>query len=711
MRMLRLGLAAVLFAALLSPQPAARLQVGPLADGGVLLDTAWIVRPAGRQVPLGAFPMSSALSPDGQYLLVLNGGYAPPSISVLDVAQAREIGRTPVPDAWLGLTFNPKGDRVYAGGGAQAAVMEFSFSKGRLQPARTFPVVDAAKRTSRDFIGDVALSPDGRLIYAADLYRDSIVVINPQSGRVIERFKTGRRPYRILFHPDGKSFFVSSWADGSVLRHGTENGEVMTRLRLAPHPTDMVWLAGRPKTDSEEEPSPYVARIFVAAANTNSVYTLGITEANDVKPIEAVSLAMTQRQPVGMTPSALGVDSATGRLYAACSDANTVAVVDVAGAQARVVGLLPVGAYPTAVRPLAGGRLAVVNGKGAASPLTGTASFIDPFTPPELESYTRTVFENSPYRDSVLDDAATGAGNPIPARPGASSPIQNVVYIIKGGLAYDEIFGDLKPGNGDPSLVRFGEAVTPNHHKLAREFVLLDNFYRNGDSFEEGIYWATAAIAPDYVQKLWGEIAARRRDYIGFDGSEPAAVPPAGYLWTNAIQAGLSLRNYGCFPREASLTRYTAADDSAAGPVARAQVFLKDLAGYAAPGQSMPRLLTVCLDGNSVGDVDRALGMIVEGVSRSRFWPKTAIFVVEAGGLAGKDHVDARRSPAFVISPYARRRFVDSTMYNTLSVLRTMELILGLHPMTHFDAAALPLSASFQATPDVTPYQSAASPR
>jgi YVTN family beta-propeller protein len=695
MRMLRLGLAAVGFAALLSPQPAARLQVGPLPDGGVLLDTAWILRPAGRQVPLGAFPVASAVSPDGKYLVVLNAGYAPPSISVLEVAQAREIGRTPVADAGLGLAFSPKGDRVYVGGGAQAAVLEFTFAEGRLQPARTFAVVEAAQRTARDFIGDVALSPDGRLIYAADLYRDSIVVVNPQSGRVIERFKTGRRPYRILFHPDGKSFFVSSWADGAVLRHGTESGEIMTRLRLAPHPTDMVWLAGRPQTAAEEDPSPYVARIFVATANTNSVYSLGVTEANDVKPIEAISMAMTQRQPLGMTPSALGIDSAPGRLYAACSDANAVAVVEVARAQARVVGLLPVGAYPTAVRPLAGGRVAVVNGKGEGSPMTGTVSFIEPFTPAELENYTRTVFENSPYRDSVLDGVETGAGNPIPGRPGASSPIQNVVYIITRGLANDE-------------------AAAPNSRKLSREFVLLDNFYRNGDSFEEGIYWATAAIAPDYVQKLWGEIAARRRDYTGFDGSEPAAVPPAGYLWTNAIQAGLSVRNYGCFPKEASLTRYNAAGDSgagSAGPVARAQVLLKDLAGYEAPGQSLPRLLTACLEGNSVGDVDRALGMIVEGVSRSRFWPRTAIFVVEAGGLGGKVRADGRRSPAFAISPYVRRRSVDSTMYNTLSALRTMELVLGLHPMTHFDAAALPLSASFQTTPDVTPYQSVAAPR
>jgi hypothetical protein len=377
-------------------------------------------------------------------------------------------------------------------------------------------------------------------------------------------------------------------------------------------------------------------------------------------------------------------------LYTACSDANTVAVADVSGTQAQVLGLLPVGAYPTAVRPLAGGRLAVLNGK------TGTASFIEPFTPTELESYTRTVFENSPYRDSVLDQVGTGAGNPIPGRPGSPSPVQNVVYIITSGLAS-------------------AQAGASNTSKLAREFVLLDNFYANGDSFEEGIYWATAAIAPDYVQKLWPEIAARRRDYVGFDGSEPAAIPPAGYLWTNAVQAGISVRNYGCFMKDPALKPYTVPDDSTPStstPMSkRAALFLRDLQGYEAAGGSMPRLQTLCLDSGSAGDVDHALGMIAEGVSKSRFWPKTAVFVVEAGVPGGKDHVDGRRSPAFAISPYARRRSVDSTMYNTISVLRTVELILGLRPMTHYDAAALPLSGSFQGTADVTPFQSATAPR
>ena len=194
--------ALILLAALLCSQPAPREQVGPLPGGAFLLNSGWRIQPAGRQIALDTFPMATALAPGGRYLLVLNGGYRPPSISVIDTSTATVTGSVPVADGWLGLTFTPRGDRVYVGGGSRAAVFEFSFAGGKLAPARTFPVVPEEKRTLRDFIGDVALSPDGRLLYAADLYHDSVVVINPQSGMVIDRFRTGRRPYRILFHPE-----------------------------------------------------------------------------------------------------------------------------------------------------------------------------------------------------------------------------------------------------------------------------------------------------------------------------------------------------------------------------------------------------------------------------------------------------------------------------------------------------------------------------
>ena len=368
-------IALLLAAALLCSQPAPREQVGPLPGGGFLLNSGWRLEPAGKQIPLDTFPMSTALSPDGHYLLVLNGGYKPPTISVLEAATGRETNRVPVADGWLGLTFSPKGDRVYVGGGSRAAVFEFSFADGALEPTRTFTVAPPDKRTHADFIGDVALTPDGRLIYAADLYHDSLVVINPQSGMLIDRVKTGRRPYRILFHPDGKSFFVTHWADGTLGQYDTAGGSLIGRpVRVGAHASDMLWRGSSPEAAPDAAPGatpdaapgataetptgdnaapPYTARIFVAAANTNNVFSLGVTAAKDVSVVESINLAMTPRQPMGMTPSALGLSADGKRLYVACSDANAAAVVDIAESRSRVEGFIPTGWYPTAVRALA----------------------------------------------------------------------------------------------------------------------------------------------------------------------------------------------------------------------------------------------------------------------------------------------------------------------------------------------------------------------
>ncbi|MEK7406632.1 MAG: bifunctional YncE family protein/alkaline phosphatase family protein [Acidobacteriota bacterium] len=675
----------------------AQEQVGPLAGGGYLLNSGWRLRPAGRQVTLDTLPMATALAPDGKHLLVLNGGYNPPSISVLDAAAGREIGRAAVADGWLGLALAPKGDRVYVGGGSQAAVFEFSFAGGKLAAERTFAVAGAS------FIGDVALSPGGRLIYAADLYNDSIAVINPQSGMVIERLKTGRRPYRILFHPDGQSFFVSSWADGAVLHHEAETGKLLGRLRLGPHPTDMVWGSG---LAAEEDKPAIPRRLFVAAANTNNVYSIGVTESKELRLVEVINVSMTPRQPAGMTPSGLALSADLKRLYVVCSDANAVAVADVSEAQSRVLGFIPAGWYPTAARVLRSGTLVVLNGRSPGRIKTGTAQFVAPFTEAELDAYTRTVFENSPYRDEKLLDAGTPKDSPVPARPGDPSPIEHVVYIIEGSSS----------------------KVMPNHHKLAREWVLLDNFYVNAEAGADGRQWSTAAIASDYVQKLWPN-SFRRGRLNDHQGEEPAATPPAGYIWTNAAAAGVSMRNYGHFvanrPQAAAGgTQVLVVRDSTLAPVTnlyfrgadanypdveRAKVFLKDLAEFEKTGQ-MPRLILMRLgnehtmEAPAAADNDQALGLIVEALTRSQFWPATAIFVAEGGAQNGPDHVDWRRSPAFVISPYARRRTVDSTMYNTTAMLRTMELILGLRPMTHFDAGARPMASVFQPGADRRPY-------
>jgi YVTN family beta-propeller protein len=746
-----------LLAALVLSQPQPREQAGPLPSGGFLLNSGWRLQPAGKQVPLDTFPMATALSPDGRYLLVLHAGYQPPSIAVIETGSAAVLGRVSLEDAWLGLTFSPSGDRVYASGASKAAIFEFTFRDGKLEPARTFSLSAPGRRTPQDFTGDVAFSPDGRLLYASDMFHDSILVVNPQSGTVIQRIKTGRRPYRILFHPDGKSFFVTHWTDGSLGQYDTASGTQLANVRLGPHPTDIVWRAGGSQTTAGPERPPegtpepaWTARLFVATANTNTVYAVGVGPSKELSVIESINISMTPRQPLGMTPSALALSPDARRLYVACSDANAVAVADISGERSHVEGFIPTGWYPTAVRVLKSGAVVVLNGKGGrsfpnpqgpnptttgeASPQfvgrleTGTASWIDPFSDEQLASWTKTVFANSPYTDAKLDEA-----NPLP-------PIEHVIYIVKENRSYDQVLGDIKEGNGDSSLVLFGENVTPNHHKLAREFALFDNFYVNADISADGHHWSTAAISNDYVEKFWRSNAARRRPVYDFEGQEATAAPPAGYLWTNAALAGLSLRNFGYYVENkanapAGSEQVTAVRDPVLARVTnrffrgydldypdveRAKVFLAELADYEKGGANatMPRLIVMRLGNDhtsgtrpgaitplsSVADNDAALGQIVEGVSHSRFWTSTAIFVVEDDAQNGPDHVDSHRSVAFVISPFIKRHTVDGTMYNTASVLRTMELLLGLRPMTHFDAAARTIRAPFQTTPDTSSY-------
>ncbi|MEO8025543.1 MAG: bifunctional YncE family protein/alkaline phosphatase family protein [Bryobacteraceae bacterium] len=756
--------------AILSSQSAGRVSVGRQADGKFLLSSGWRLAPAGRQIPLDTLPMSTALSPDGKFLLVLNGGYKPPSVSVLDVATMRELSRVPVADGWLGLAFTPNGRMVYVGGGQQAAVFEFSFSPaGELKPARTLEIKSKADRTAEDFIGDVAVSPDGRLIYAADLYRNSIAVINPQSGRVIERYKCGRRPYRILFHPDGKSYLVSSWADGMVSQYDANAGTEISKIRLGPHTTDMVFRA-KTTTDEAAADQPGL-RLFVTASNTNTVFVVGLNDAKDMRLLESINVTLTPRHPLGMTPSALALSPDRNRLFIVCSDANAVAVAAIDGERSRVSGFIPVGWYPTAARTLPDGRLIVLNGKGGGSYAnpngpsparlqtpshdgvrsdgyvgvlqTGSASVIDAFDEAKLEEYSKTALDVTPYRDRQVLDRWFVGSDKIFARPNQPSPIEHVLYIVKENRTYDQVLGDLGRGNGDPSLTLFKEEASVNHRKLANEFVLFDNYYVNADVSADGHNWATAAIAPDYTQKLWPSRYGKRRLTYDFEGGEPANTPPAGYIWTQVLSAGLSMRNYGYFVqniKDAKLggEQVDEARDRALEPVTnefyrgfdldypdveRAKTFLKDLAKFESEGR-MPRFLILRLgndhtSGTTPGkiaplsafaDNDYALGMIVEGLSKSTFWPKTAVFVTEDDAQNGPDHVDSHRSPAYVISPYTRRGLIDSTMYTQASMLRTMELILGLRPMTHFDGGATPMTAAFSNEPDLRPYE-AAKPR
>ena len=328
------------------------------------------------------------------------------------------------------------------------------------------------------------------------------------------------------------------------------------------------------------------------------------------------------------------------------------------------------------------------------------------------------------------------AGNPIPLKPGDKSPIKYVFYIVKENRTYDQVLGDLKPGNGDPSICLFGENVTPNHHAIAREFVTLDNFYVDAEVSASGHEWSMGAIANDFVEKTWhlsyGHGKSNKWPYPA-EGGFPIATPGGGYLWDRAKEAGVTYRSYGewvangkglgapCTAKAKSLEGHFdpwyRTFDTGYPDQKRADRFIEELHRFEKEGE-MPRLQIVRLPNDhtsgtspgkptpiaQVADNDLALGRMIEALSHSKFWPEMAIFIIEDDAQNGSDHVDAHRTIAFAISPYIRRGTVDSTMYSTSSMLHTMELILGLRPMTQFDAAAMPMWASFQAQPDLTPY-------
>ena len=330
---------------------------------------------------------------------------------------------------------------------------------------------------------------------------------------------------------------------------------------------------------------------------------------------------------------------------------------------------------------------------------------------------------------------APAPGHPIPSKLGEPSPIRYVVYIVKENRTYDQVFGDMQEGNGDANICLFPETVTPNHHALVREFVLLDNFYVESEVSADGHEWSMGAYATDFVERIWplGYRGDRRVPYPSEGALDEVARPAGGYLWDKAAEKGVSYRSYGEFvangttpadpgnglgqghSRATSIPMFRSFDMDYPD-VKRTDRFLQELAGFEKAGD-MPRLMILRLPNDHtsgttpgkwtvtacVGDNDLALGRLVEGLSKSRFWQQMAIFVVEDDAQNGSDHVDAHRTVALAISPYIKRQSVDSTLYSTSSMLRTMELILGLDPMSQFDAAARPMFNSFTASPTSRP--------
>ena len=733
------------------PAATGRVLPGVQPGGEMLLPNQWSLRPAGKNLNLGDFPVNIALHPSGKWLAVLHCGYGEHEVAVVDVAAKKQriVSRITVEQAFVGLCFAPDGGTLYASGGEFEVVHAFTFDDGLLSHHRKLEV---APEKETFIVGGLAIDGDSKTLCAAGTWGDAVCLLpldKPADRRRVALDK-GSYPYTCLPEPKGKRVFVSLWGQSAVAVIDRVDGKVVATWKTKSHPTEMAL-------------SPDGKTLFVACSNSTQVSVLDAAHNGDA--LETINCALYPNAPSGNTPNSLCLTPDGEMLFVANADANNVAVFKVTEpGKSQPLGFIPVGWYPTSVRyNAADKRLYVANGKGLTSranpqgpgPTTnnrigpiqqyiaglmqGTLSIIDVPTPQKMSAYSKQAYACSPLRE---DQQATGKrtdDNPIPKKLGDTGPIKHCIYVIKENRTYDQIFGDVKEGNGDPDLCLFGAKVTPNHHKLAKEFVLLDNFYVDGEVSADGHQWSMGAYATDFVEKIWpltyrGSPLKKLNIYPSEGNLDAIARPSGGYLWDRCAEANVSYRSYGEWiqngkkPGDPATALVKALEghfdphfvgwDLDYADVKRADRFIEELGGFEKDGQ-MPSLTILRLPndhtaGTKVGaltptamiaDNDSAVGKVVEAVSKSKFWKDTAIFVLEDDAQNGPDHVDAHRSVALVVSPYTKRNHVDSTMYSTSSMLRTMELILGLKPMSQFDAAAAPMYGSFQAKPDLTAYQ------
>lgn len=748
---------------------------GPV-EGGFLLPNGWTISPAGRQVPLTDLPLNIIPLPDNRRVLVATSGYNAHELTLIDLPEAKKLDTQTVRESWYGLVLSPMGEKVWWSGGGGNQRHEFHVEGAKLiaadaaakkEPPKANNAPQEAKKETKpagkNFQSGMALDAKRQVLYWLDIDAGAITSIDLSGKRPDKTTTIGGRPYDVALARNGAHLYVSDWAGRSVLVLDPVDLRVVSRIAVGEHPNQ---IAVHPKDN----------RIFVACASSNAVMVIDTVRG---VVTETIATALFPRSPEGSTPDAVAVSADGKTLFVANADNNCIVVVDLDEVNQSIVkGFIPTGWYPTAVAVTPDGKNLLVGvGKGnqtkpnpitppkegeaatksdAKAPakadappsptkarpfpyigttLSGALSIVPVPDEKQLAAYTEIVYRNCPYSDKLLTSAPHPHKTAIPNKVGEPSPIKHVIYVIKENRTYDQVFGDMPRGNGDPSLVLFGENVTPNHHKLANEFVLLDNLYCNGHVSADGHPWSTMAYNTDYIARNWA-LTYSKRSGVDDDDEGNLSKGPSGYLWDACARAGLSYRNYGEYGTRVSqpdgsftidgrvpgLKGHTCPTFNFFGEQARdterMDAFLAEFREFERNG-NLPRLIIMSLGedhtfGTKVGSNtpracvasnDLALGRLVDAVSHSKFWPETAIFVIEDDAQNGPDHVDAHRTVGLVISPYVRRGHLDSSQYSTVSMIRTMELILGLPPLSQYDAAARPMFESFTDKADLKPYE------
>jgi DNA-binding beta-propeller fold protein YncE len=727
-----------------------------LPSGEIQLPNGRLLTPTGAQTEVSPYPFALTLTPDGTRVVVACTGADDQSLHLLDAASGKLLFKQPLPHSWLGLALSPDGARAYVAGAKGKNVLVYRLERDRFlaeEPISLKRKEDGPKLDATP--GGLAISPDGSALWVARILANDVVKVDLATKKIVATVPAGAHPYRPVLSSDGKILALAAWGGAAVTFVDPEKAIAAGSVKTADHPGDLAF-------------SLDARTLFVAQANRNLVAAVDIASRAVVRQISVAfgpdgpGTPSAESMPDGSTPNALALSPDGMTLFVANADDDAVAVVDLSlgPAKARAKGFIPSGWYPDALALSRDGKtLWVANGKGGGSwensrggpdptkpnngdatrltrTIPGTVSRIPVPPAGELAALTTRAYANR--RPAARGATLMRASAVVPAAPGGASPLKHVVYVIRENRTYDQVLGDLPKGNGDPSLVLFGRDVTPNAHALAEEYVTLDNFYCDAEVSADGHNWSMGAYATDFVEKIWPPNYGSHGFSYLFEGNDPAAYPTNGYLWDAAARAGLSLRNYGEFtgvageidtPQAAGLTQgqegalkgntcpYYPGFDTEILDNARVDIWLKELAVFVKK-KAMPRLMIVRLGNDHtvgtkkggktpramVAENDVALGRLVEALSHSPFWSETAVFVVEDDAQNGPDHVDAHRTVALVVSPYTRRGAVDSTMYSTSSMLRTMELILGLPPMSQHDAGATPMTATFADAPDPVPF-------
>ncbi len=710
----------------------------------VTLPNGWSLSPAGSQIMLGDLPLNIAVTPDLKYAAVTNNGQSKQSVQLISISDQKLLDTYEIGKSWLGLVFSNDGKSLYVSGGNDNWILRFVIENEKLVCRDTFKL--GKPWPVKISIAGIAIDEARHRIYTVTKENNSLYIIATDSKKILKQIPLGGEGYTCLLSPDKKHLYCSCWGCDKVVIFNTGSLEIEGRIEVGNHPNDMV-IDHKGKI------------LYVANSNDNSVSVVDLIKN---KVVETLNAALYPVTPEGSTTNSVALSKDEMTLYVANADNNCLAVFDVTDpGHGSGLGFIPVGWYPTCVRTV-DKKILVANGKGLSSLpnprgpnpaqrnnkvlhrsgdikkteevqyiaglFKGTLSIISSPDKEKLSEYTRQVYVNTPYNKEIESQAHGVQGNPIPRKTGESSPIKYVFYIIKENRTYDQVLGDMPQGNGDTSLVLFGKKYTPNQHALANEFVLLDNFYVDGEVSADGHNWSLGAYATDYLEKTWPTSYGGRGGNYEAEGTRAIANNKNGFIWDYCKRLGVTYRTYGEFADdykpnipalEGHLCKYYTSWDQKVMDTTRFKQWKSDFDSLLSIGQ-LPCLNTLRFindhtEGLRIGrptpfaevaDNDVAVGLFVDYLSKSSIWKECAIFIVEDDAQNGPDHVDAHRSTGYIAGGFVKTGFVDHTPYSTSSFLRTIELILGLPPMSQYDAAAEPLWRCFDTSAVHAAFQS-----